>query len=138
MKLLKSIFLPFLLCSLGFSTCQNERVNAENNEIQLTECSLPEGLVEYKKFENQESTIRVLDYDYSGVKGTFYHIGLLDVPAGYLGPCNLPEDSAKKYLQDGQKIRFSGTVYVPKDVDLMNLNSVPVKLTKLEKITENH
>jgi hypothetical protein len=134
MKTLKSIFLAMILFSFGFSTCQNEELNAANDEIQLRECSLPEGLIAYKEFENQESAIKKVDYEYNGTKNIFYHIGLLrDVPTGYLGACNLPED----FTQDGLKVKFSGTVYVPKEIDVMNLSSVPVKLTKLEKITDN-
>lgn len=138
MKTLKSISLTLLMFSLGFSTCQNEQVDAANDEIQLSDCKLPEGLIEYKKIENQESTIKKVEYDYNGKKSTIYHIGRLDVPTGYLSACNIPEDSAKKYFQDGIKIKFSGTVYVPKDIDQMNLTSVPVKLTRLEKIIGNN
>ena len=137
MKISKFIFLLLTLFSFALSNCRNEQVNATNDGIQLKDCDIPEGLLEYKKFENQESTIKKVDYDYNGIKGTFYHIGLLDVPTGYLGACNLPEDSTNNFKQDGLKIRFSGTVYVPKDIDVMNMSSVPVKLTKLEKITDN-
>ena len=134
MKIPKFIFLLLTLFSLALNNCRNEQVDATNDGIQLEDCDIPKGLLEYKKFENQESTIKKLDYDYNGIKSTFYHIGLLrDVPTGYLAACNLPED----FKQDGLKIRFSGTVYVPKNVDLMNLTAVTVKLTKLEKITDN-
>ena len=137
MKIPKFIFLILTLFSFGLSNCRNEQVDAVTEGIELKDCDIPEGLLEYKKFENQESTIKKVDYDYNGIKGTFYHIGLLDVPTGYLGACNLPEDSTNNFKQDGLKIRFSGTVYVPKNVDLMNLTAVTVKLTKLEKITGN-
>lgn len=137
MKTQKSILLPLIIFSFGFSSCQNEDVSATQEGIQLKDCKIAEGLIEYKKFENQESTIKKVDYDYNGLKTSFYHIGLVDVPTGYLGACNFPEDSSNDFKQDGLKIKFSGTVYVPKNVDLKNLNAVTVKLTKLEKITDS-
>jgi len=134
MEIPKFIFLILTLFSFGLSNCRNEKVDGATGGIELKDCDIPEGLLEYKKLENQESMINKVDYNHNGIMMTFYHIGLVrDIPTGYLGACDIPED----FKQDKLKIKFSGTVYVPKNIDVMNMSSVPVKLTKLEKITDN-
>lgn len=128
---MKKIKLFFVLCSFSifsFGSCEEGTLEAGIQD--LPKCTdLTDDLIVLKKADNQEAIIDIYESEYKGLKDTVYLIKDKNVPTGYLKACNLPEE----FKQEGLRIRFSGTVYISKDNDKMNLAWIPVELASIQQ-----
>jgi hypothetical protein len=132
---MKSIILiaaQISLLLLGITACKSDGVAANSG---FRRC-IPDNI--RKDF----NTIRVRDLESvivqseTGYQETARPIFLIKygkVPTGFLSACSLPEE----FYQDGLKVKLSGTIYIHKNIESMNISSVPIELSSIKKVIPN-
>lgn len=127
MKTLKWVFIACSFSLFSFGSCENN--DPEISDSELPKCTgLGDYLTEYKKIKNQEASIRIRMFNNNGVIDTLY---LIDYPKDlyrYFDGCNLPSE----FMKDSLQVKFSGTVYIPKDHEKISVGSLPIQLSNIE------
>lgn len=123
--------ITLILCTAFLcANCKDSDEPIPDSEYKLEDCTQPEGLVSFKQVKAVAGTVRGYKINATNPGFDGYLIEFPDAPAGHLAPCNLPSD----LRADGLKITFSGDIYVPLNLETVNLNAVPVELSGVHKV----
>ena len=130
MNTLKTLFKYLVLFSFTIS-CKSVSINTALSDLQGCVTGI-ENLTLHSTITNARASIQMYESELAGNKTTNFLIKYLDVPTGFLSPCELPDE----FKKDGISIEFSGRAYVPKNINNANMNSIPLKLTQIKVVNE--
>lgn len=116
---------------LSMSQCQNVEVKSASTNLE--KCDLSTKYDVLKTVENGEGTVEEYIINSNGNKDVTYVVKYPNAPTGYLAVCNLPQD----LKQVGVRLKFSGTIYKLKNMELLNLNAVPTEFTNVTNVSSD-
>jgi hypothetical protein len=132
MKTVKRPSYYFLLLFLVLISCKTKHIDTQKSD--LPKCSL----TSESAFLNSMDKATIINgkgsvefHENEAISA--YYIKHPGVPTGYLAVCNLPDE----FNADGVQVIFSGTVYISKFIDYININAVPFELTAIQRVDLN-
>lgn len=112
------------------SSCRDTDPEAEHSSYKLGYCQKSPDLKAFKEVSRAEAKIVGFRSNPSNPDFEACIMEFPEAPTGYVNPFNLPGELG----EDGIKIRFSGQIYVPSNLNLGQIPFVPIELSSVKKI----